>query len=75
MDKCLASQAMRQGRCLAPRLLLARIHHARGEDAQARVALASCIRRETYFRSAAVDSVVTKATLLWHSWYDDDPPR
>jgi len=60
---------------LAPRLLLARIHHARGEDAQARVALASCIRRETYFRSAAVDSVVTKATLLWHSWYDDDPPR
>jgi len=60
---------------LGPRVLLARIHHANGEDAQARVALASCIRRDTYFRSAAVDSVVTEATILWRNWYDDEPPR
>jgi O-antigen ligase len=60
---------------LGPRLLLARIHHARGEEAQARVALTSCIRRSTYFRTAAVDSVVAEATLLWQSWYDDEPPR
>jgi hypothetical protein len=60
---------------LGPRLLLARIHHVRGEDAQARVALASCIRRDTYFRSTSVDSLVTEATLLWHNWYDDEPPR
>ena len=60
---------------LGPRLLLARIHHARGEEAQARVALASCIRRSTYFRTTAVDSVVAEATLLWLNWYDDEPPR
>ena len=60
---------------LGPRVLLARIHHANGEEAQARVALASCIRRDTYFRSAAVDSVVTEATILWRDWYDDEPPR
>ena len=60
---------------LGPRLLLARIHHARGEEAQARAALASSIRRDTYFRSAAVDSLVAEATLLWRAWYDDEPPR
>lgn len=60
---------------LGPRLLLARIHHANGEEAQARAALASSIRRDTWFRSAAVDSLVAEATLLWRSWYDDDPPR
>lgn len=60
---------------LLPRLLLARIHHAQGEDAQARAALASCIRRDTYFRTASVDSVVAQATRLWRSWYDDAPPR
>ena len=60
---------------LAPRLLLARIHHARGEDAQARAALASSIRRDTHFRSAAVDSVVAEATRLWRNWYDDEPPN
>ncbi len=60
---------------LRPRLLLARIHHAHGDDAEARAALASCIRRETYFRSAPVDSVVTQATLLWRRWYDDEPPH
>lgn len=60
---------------LRPRLLLARIHHAHGEDAQARAALASCIRRDTYFRSASVDSVVVQATGLWREWYDDAPPR
>jgi O-antigen ligase len=60
---------------LGPRLLLARIHHANGEDAQARAALASSIRRDTHFRSAAVDSMVAEATLLWRAWYDDEPPR
>jgi hypothetical protein len=60
---------------LRPRLLLAQIHHADGEDAQARAALASCIRRDTYYRSVEVDSVVTEATQLWRSWYDDEPPR
>jgi hypothetical protein len=55
--------------------MLARIHHAKGEDAQARAALASCIRRDTYYRSAPVDSVVAEATLLWRTWYDDEPPR
>jgi hypothetical protein len=60
---------------LLPRLMLARIHHAKGEDAQARAALASCIRRDTYYRSAPVDSVVAEATLLWRTWYDDEPPR
>jgi O-antigen ligase len=60
---------------LGPRLLLARIHHARGEEAQARAALASSIRRDTHFRSAAVDSVVAEATRLWRNWYDDEPPR
>lgn len=60
---------------LAPRLLLARIHHARGEEAQARAALASSIRRDTHFRSAAVDSVVAEATRLWRNWYDDEPPN
>ena len=59
---------------LAPRLLLARIHHARGEEAQARAALASGIRRDTHFRSAAVDSVAAEATRLWRNWYDDAPP-
>lgn len=60
---------------LAPRLLLARIHHARGEEAQARAALVPTIRRDTWFRSAAVDSLAAEAAWLWHSWYDDDPPR
>ncbi|HEX6139783.1 MAG TPA: O-antigen ligase family protein [Candidatus Limnocylindria bacterium] len=60
---------------LAPRLLLARIHHAKGEDAQARDALARSIRRDTHFRSADVDSVVAEATHLWRTWYDDDPPN
>jgi O-antigen ligase len=60
---------------LAPRLLLARIHHARGEDAQARANLGSSIRRDTRFRSAAVDSLAAGATQLWHDWYDDEPPR
>jgi tetratricopeptide (TPR) repeat protein len=60
---------------LGPRVLLARIHHANGEEAQARAALATSIRRETYFRSAAVESLVAEATLLWRSWYDDEPPR
>ena len=60
---------------LGPRVLLARIHHAKGEEAQARAALASSIRRETHFRSAAVDSLVAEATVLWRSWYDDEPPR
>ncbi len=60
---------------LRPRLVLARIHHARGEEAQARAALASSIRRDTHFRSAAVDSVVAEATRLWRDWYDDEPPR
>jgi O-antigen ligase len=60
---------------VGPRLLLARIHHAKGEDAQARAALTSCIRRDTYFRSALVDSVATQATRLWRIWYDDEPPR
>lgn len=60
---------------LRPRLMLARIHHAKGEDAQARSALASCIRRDTYYRSALVDAVVKEATLLWRSWYDDEPPH
>jgi O-antigen ligase len=60
---------------LGPRLLLARIHHAKGEEAQARAALASSIRRDTHFRSAAVDALVAEATLLWRNWYDDPPPR
>jgi hypothetical protein len=60
---------------LRPRLLLARIHHAKGEEAQARTALASCIRRDTYYRTALVDSVATEAVRLWRSWYDDEPPR
>ncbi len=59
---------------LRPRLLLARIHHAKGEDAQARTALASCTRRDTYFRSVQVDSVAAQATRLWRAWYDDEPP-
>ncbi len=59
---------------LRPRLLLARIHHAEGEEAQARAALASCIRRQRFFRTAPVDSVVAEATLLWRRWYDDQPP-
>ena len=60
---------------LRPRLMLARVHHAKGEDAQARAALASCIRRDTYYRSAPVDSVVKEAIALWRNWYDDDPPH
>lgn len=60
---------------LAPRLLLGRIHHARGEEAQARVALAPAIRRDTYYQSTAVDSLATEATRLWRDWYDDEPPR
>lgn len=60
---------------LGPRLLLARIHHASGEEAQARVALASVIRRDTWFRSAAVDALAAEATRLWRDWYDDPPPR
>jgi len=60
---------------LGPRLLLARVHHARGEEAQARAALASSIRRDTRIRSAAVDSVVAEATQLWRNWYDDEPPN
>ena len=60
---------------LGPRLVLARIHRANGEDAQARAALASSIRRDTHFRSAAVDSMVAEATLLWRTWYDDEPPH
>ncbi|HJS48229.1 MAG TPA: O-antigen ligase family protein, partial [Gemmatimonadales bacterium] len=59
---------------LAPRLLLARIHHAKGEDAQARAALARSIRRDTWYRSAAVDSLAAEAILLWRNWYDDEPP-
>ena len=60
---------------LAPRLLLARIHHARGEEAQARVALASSIRRDTWYRSDAVEALAEEAERLWRAWYDDAPPR
>jgi len=60
---------------LLPRLLLARIHHTKGEDAQARVYLGSCIQRDTHIRSSSVDSVVAQAEALWRIWYDDEPPR
>ncbi len=66
---------MRYPDLLRPRLLLARIHHAAGREAQARAALTSCIRRETYYRSAPVDSVAAEAATLWRNWYDDEPPR
>ena len=58
-----------------PQLLLARIHYAANENAQARAALSRCIRRETYFRTATVDAVAARATALWREWYDDEPPR
>ena len=60
---------------LLPQLVLARIHHAAGDTVRARAALARCTRRETHYRTAAVDRVAAEAARLWRSWYDDEPPR
>jgi tetratricopeptide (TPR) repeat protein len=59
---------------LRPQLLLARIHHAAGDHAQARAALARCIERRTHYDTAAVDSVAAEAARLWRSFYADEPP-
>ncbi len=60
---------------LRPRLLLGRIHLARGEHERARAELARCIRQETRIRSAAVEVVAREAEAIWRGAYEDPPPR
>jgi hypothetical protein len=59
---------------LRPRLLLARIHLARGEEAKAQEELLRCIHLVTRTRSAAVDAVATEALELWRSHFSAPPP-